>query len=303
MDRIEAMKRFVVVAHTGSFTQASDQLNVPKSAISTSVTKLEKYLSIRLLHRSTRHVTLTEIGEQYLSKCQHFLQELDEFESYCQQQSDELTGIICIDMPGSFYTNVVLPRIHEWFQQYPKTEVKLLGADYRINPIKERVDFLVRVGELEENNLIAKKLGKMEIINCVSRGYAEHFGLPETIEDLKDHQLIGYSTETSNQSADFEYNTDGGIRYVAMPHLVTVSTTHAYMASCLAGLGIVQIPKVGVQTYLNAGELIEVLPDYRCLPMPVSILYESRQYMPHKVSIFMDWLTSIFNQFNESTPL
>lgn len=298
MDRIEAMKRFVAVAYTSSFTKASEQLNLPKSAISSSITKLEQHLTVRLLHRSTRNVTLTEQGEQYLEKCQQFLQQLDEFEGQFQQQSGELSGVICVDMPGSFYTNVVLPRIHEWFTQHPKTEVKLLGVDHRINPIEERVDFVVRMGELRDSTLIGKRLGQMDVINCVSREYALQHGVPNTLEELGQHYLIGYSSSHTGQPGGFEYSTPDGDRFVTVPQRVTVSTTHAYMASCLSGLGIVQLPKLGAQKYLDSGELIEVLPHHRCKPMPVSIVYESRQYTPRKVTAFMQWLTQAFNSCN-----
>lgn len=296
MDRIEAMKRFVAVAHTGSFTQAAEQLNVPKSAISSSIAKLEKHLHVRLLHRSTRSVALTEIGKEYLAKCHCFLQELDAFEDHFRQPSDELSGLICVDMPGSFYNNVVLPNITKWFELHPKTEIKLIGADHRINPIKERVDFVVRVGELTDSNLVAKRLGIMPIINCASRTYLEKFGTPTTLEDLPKHYLIGYSTGDANQATGFEYKASGKTHYLDMPHRITVSTTNAYMASCLAGLGIIQVPKIGAHTHLKSGELVEVLPSYRCQPMPVSIVYESRQYMPKKTSAFIAWLTQIFDE-------
>ncbi|MDC0610381.1 LysR family transcriptional regulator [Vibrio sp.] len=302
MDRIEAMKRFLAVAHSGSFTLAADVLGVPKSAISTSVSKLENHLKVRLLHRSTRNVTLTEAGQEYQPRCEKFLSELDEFEHHFQQQTDELRGTIYVDMPGSFYTKVVLPEIENWFAMHPKTHVKLLGADYRINPIKERVDFVVRVGELEDSTLIARRIGTMEIINCVSAEYRDRFGVPKSLEDLKNHYLIGYSTGTNHQANGFEYVLNEKIHHFQMPYRVTVSTTEAYTASCLRGLGIIQVPKVGMETYLESGTLIEVLNDYRCAPMPVSVVYESRQYMPKKVSTFINWLETVFKKFNH-TPI
>ncbi len=148
MDKIETMKRFIAVAQTGSFTQASNQLNVPKSAISTSVSRLEEYLQTRLLRRSTRQLSLTEAGERYLIQSQRLIDELEGLENQFQREGHELGGVIKVDMPSRFFSTLVSPRLTEWFEMYPKTQIRLVGADHRVDLIKERIDCVVRGGAI-----------------------------------------------------------------------------------------------------------------------------------------------------------
>ncbi len=293
MDKLECMKRFVVVAQTCSFTRASERLDVPKSAISNAITQLEALLNTRLLHRSTRRVTLSAAGEQYLPQCIKLLEEFDALEEQFQQQTEQVEGVVRVDMPGRFYSAVVAPRLQEWFAMHPNTNIRLMGADFRIDPVKERVDCVVRVGELEDSELVARPIGKVAMTNCISARYAKRYGVPKTLEQLPNHYVVDYQPSGREQKSVFEYVDDGKTHFLAVPSLVSVSTTDAYLASCLAGLGIVQLPRHGVESEIASGELIEILPEYVCQSMPLTLLYESRHYVPRRVRAFMDWLVSV----------
>ncbi len=293
MDKIETMRRFIAVVHTGSFTQAAEQLNVPKSAISASISQLENHLQTRLLQRSTRRVTLTDVGERYLPECQALLSELEELETRFQQQSQQLSGVIKIDMPSRFFSTLVAPNLPSWFALHPNTQIRLLGADYRIDPIKEQVDCVIRAGTLQDSNLVAKRLGTMTMINCVSPGYLRQYGCPQTLRDLSAHFVVDYSPTVRHAQNGFEYHADGETQFVAVPSLVSVSTTDAYLAAALSGLGIIQLPRAGVEALLAQGELVEVLSQWRCAPMPVSVLYPSRKQQPRRVREFIDWLCAL----------
>ncbi|MDW6005443.1 LysR family transcriptional regulator [Vibrio mangrovi] len=300
MDKIEAMKRFISVAQTGSFTRASEQLNVPKSAISTSISKLEEHLQTRLLYRSTRQVSLSEAGERYYIQCLRLLDELEGLENQFQRESQELHGVIKVDMPGRFFSAIVAPHLPEWFQQYPKTQIKLLGADYRIDPIKERVDCVIRGGELENSNLVRRSLGAVDMVNCISPGYAEHYGIPVSLDDLKNHYVVDYSPAHTQLQNGFEYHRNNQTCFVPVPSLISVATTDAYLSACLNGLGIIQLPKTGVKQQLARGELIEVLTEFTCAPMSLSVLYESRSQQPRRLSEFINWLVVLFKQINNN---
>ncbi|MFW1943246.1 LysR family transcriptional regulator [Acinetobacter guillouiae] len=301
MDKIETMKRFIAVVQNGSFTRASEQLKIPKSAISMSITKLEDHLKTRLLYRNTRHVSLSEAGQRYYVECLRLLDELEGLDNQFQQQSEELSGVINIDMPSRFFSSVVAPHLPAWFQQYPKTQIKLLGVDYRIDPIKERVDCVIRGGQLESSNLIGRHLGIMEMVNCISPSYAEHYGIPTSLEDLKNHYIVDYShADTQSQNA-FEYNQNNQTYLVPTPSLISVGTTDAYLAAGLNGLGIIQIPRIGVRQQLANGDLIEVLTAFTCAPMSLSVLYESRNNQPRRLSEFINWLILLFKKMNHNT--
>ncbi|WP_165313061.1 LysR family transcriptional regulator [Vibrio ziniensis] len=300
MDKIETMKRFIAVAQTGSFTQASNQLGVPKSAISTSVSRLEEHLQTRLLRRSTRQVSLTEAGERYLSHSQRLIDELEGLENQFQRESNELSGVIKVDMPSRFFSTVLAPNLHEWFELHPKTQLRLVGADYRIDLIKERIDCVIRGGVLEDSNLVARHLGSIEMVNCVSPSYVEKHGLPTQLDELHKHFVVDYSPDQSIAASGFEYVKNSKTYFVSTQSLISVSTTDAYLSACLSGLGIIQLPKWGVQEQIAKGELIEVLSDYVCKPMTMSVLYESRHQQPRRIREFIDWISSLFERMSHN---
>lgn len=298
MDKIETMRRFVAVAQTGSFTQAAEKLSVPKSAISSAVSQLESHLSTRLFHRSTRRVSLTEAGERYLPQCLLLLEELDALERQFQVQSPILTGTIRVDMPSRFLSTVIMPRLKEWFEMHPQTQVRIIGADYRIDPIKEQVDCVIRAGELDDSELIAKRLGTMTMVNCVSPAYIKQYGIPTSLDDLSQHFVVDYSPNQRQHNAEFEYYIAGKNHNLAMPSFISVSTTDAYLSAGLNGLGIIQLPENGIRDYLQQGDLVAILPQYCCQDMPISIVYESKRHLPKKLRYFMDWITDICSQQN-----
>lgn len=200
MDKIETIRRFIAVSQAGSFTKASDQLNLPKSAISTSISQLEQYLKTRLLHRSTRQVTLTEAGERFLLQSRQLLEELDELERQFQHESQDLTGLIKVDMPSRLFSTLIAPNLPAWFALHPHTQIRLIGADHRIDPIKERVDCVIRGGKLNDSNLIAKGLGQLDMVNCVSPSYIAKHGAPTSLADLNRHFVVDYSPTSAKLS-------------------------------------------------------------------------------------------------------
>tara|TARA_R110000764_G_scaffold67233_1_gene139918 strand:+ start:3334 stop:4236 length:903 start_codon:yes stop_codon:yes gene_type:complete len=293
MDKLEAMQRFVLVAQFGSFTKAADALGLPKSSISSAVQGLEKSLGTRLFHRSTRSITLTQDGETYLPQCQALLAELDAVGSQFQRNPNDVRGVLRIDMPSRFASTVVIPHLADFIEHYPNIRLKISSADYRVDPIKEGIDCVIRVGELDDSSLIARPLTQYRSLNCVSPNYVEKFGIPQTLAELANHKLIEYSHTLGNLDAQFEYMEDGKVKQESMPSNLAVNGTDAYLDACLSGLGIAQIPTIGVENLIEEGLLIMVLPQYEAEPMPVSLLYPSRRQPPKRLIVFMDWLQSI----------
>lgn len=297
MDRFEAMQRFVLVAQTQSFTRAAELLGLPKSSVSSAVQMLEKQLGTRLFHRSTRRVMLTADGEAYLPECQAILAELDALESRFQPQSD-VRGVLRIDMPSRFASTVVLPHLQEWFTVYPHTQLKISCTDYSIDPVREAVDAVIRVGTLHDSALIARPLTNYTIINCASPDYLKNHGEPHSLDELKHHQLIDYSQHLGSGPAQFEYQENGQTRHINLPSSLLVNSTDAYLSACLAGLGIAQIPLIGIREYLDNGALVSLLPEYQAAPMPVSLLYPSRRQLSKRLSLFMEWLDALLKRLN-----
>lgn len=300
MNRLDAMQSFVRVAELASFTKAADSLGLPKASVSTSIQQLESLLNTRLLHRTTRKVQLTQDGQVYYERCKDLLADMDELEGLFQQGASNLTGRLRVDMPSNMAKMRVIPRLPELLAQHPQLQVEISSTDRRVDVIREGFDCVVRVGKLSDSSLIARPLGKLELLNCVSPDYIAQFGTPQTLDDLANHQLVHYVTTLGSKSPGFEYTEQGDVKFIAMAGNITVNNSDAYSAACIAGFGIAQIPRIGAQDYLAQGKLVEVLKNYRAEAMPVSLIYPNRRNLSRRVQVFMDWITTLMNDYVDS---
>lgn len=300
MNRLDAMQSFVRVAELASFTKAADSLGLPKASVSTSIQQLESLLNTRLLHRTTRKVQLTQDGQVYYERCKDLLADMDELEGLFQQGASNLSGRLRVDMPSGMAKMRVIPRLPELLAQHPQLQVEISSTDRRVDVIREGFDCVVRVGKLSDSSLIARPLGKLELLNCVSPHYIAQFGTPQTLDDLANHQLIHYVTTLGSKSPGFEYTEQGDVKFIAMAGNITVNNSDAYSAACLAGFGIAQIPRIGAQDYLAQGKLVEVIKNYRAEAMPVSLIYPNRRNLSRRVQVFMDWITTLMNDYVDS---
>lgn len=300
MNRLDAMQSFVRVAELASFTKAADSLGLPKASVSTSIQQLESLLNTRLLHRTTRKVQLTQDGQVYYERCKDLLADMDELEGLFQQGASNLSGRLRVDMPSGMAKMRVIPRLPELLAQHPQLQVEISSTDRRVDVIREGFDCVVRVGKLSDSSLIARPLGKLELLNCVSPDYIAQFGTPQTLDDLANHQLVHYVTTLGSKSPGFEYTDQGEVKFIAMAGNIMVNNSDAYSAACLAGFGIAQIPRIGAQDYLAQGKLVEVLKNYRAEAMPVSLIYPNRRNLSRRVQVFMDWITTLMNDYVDS---
>ncbi len=297
MDRLECMRVFLRVAELASFTAAADSLGLPKASVSTAVRSLETQLGTHLLHRTTRRVRLTQDGETFYERCAGLLTEVEAATSMFQQAPSEIRGRLRVDMPVGVASSLVIPRLPEFLDTHPAVQVELSTTDRRMDLIREGFDCVVRVGTLENSNLVARPLGALRIINCASPAYLQHHGEPQGPSDMPNHRLVHYVQTLGKRPEGWEYYD--GKRYcsIAVPGVITVNSAAAYQAACLAGLGIIQVPEVGVRSEIEAGRLVEVLSDYPVEPMPVNLLYATRRNLPRRLQVFMDWLSELMTEY------
>jgi DNA-binding transcriptional LysR family regulator len=293
LDRIDAMRIFSQIAELGSFTQTAQSLSLPKASVSKAMQQLESQLGTQLLFRTTRKVTLTQDGEVYYQRCKDLLADMDELNSYFRQTANQLKGRLRIDMPVRLAKNAVIPRLSQFIAQHPLLDLEISSTDRRVDVIAEGFDCVVRVGHLNDSSLVAKPLGQLTSINCASPAYLEYYGIPQTLDDLKQHRLVDYVQTLGAKSRGFEYMIDGQLNYVDMPRSITVNNSEAYNAAALAGLGIVQIPHVGLRRHLEDGRLIQILPEFAIESMPVNLLYAKRRNLSRRTRVLMDWLTVV----------
>lgn len=293
MDKIHAMQLFVRVAELESFSRAAESLTLPKGSVSRQIQALENRLGTQLLHRTTRRVSLTQDGMVYYERAKDLLTNLDELDGMFQHDPSTISGRLRVDMPVSVARNLVIPKLPAFLQQYPGIELELSSSDRLVDVIREGFDCVVRVGALKDSGLIARPLGKLSVINCASPDYVTRFGYPETLEDLGSHAVIHYAATLGTLPQGFEFYNGTSTQWVKTGGVLTVNSTETYQAACIAGLGIIQVPRVGVRDALRTRKLIEVLPQYRAEPMPVSLIYPPRRNLSRRVHLFMEWLTAL----------
>jgi DNA-binding transcriptional LysR family regulator len=286
---LDSLRAFVRVAELGSFTRAAAQLGAPKARVSHQVQRLEEQLGSQLLQRTTRQVRVTRDGEQLIARAKALLAEADALEGLFLAASS-VRGRVRIDMTLSMARDLVIPKLGELRRLHPELEIVLSTADRRVDVVGEGFDCVVRVGALGDSELVAVRVGQAELINCASPDYLERHGRPRTPLDLEQHWVVHYSGSLGSDAAEFEWEELGKTRTVPMRAALTVNSTDALRAACVAGLGIAQMPGSGVRALLESGKLEEVLPNARCAPMPISLLHAHGRRVPRRVRVVMDWL-------------
>jgi len=289
---LDALRIFVKVAELASFTRAAEQLGMPKARASLRVQALEAELGVRLLHRTTRTVRTTPDGDQVLARAGRLLLEADELAAMFQA-ARALRGVVRIDLPIVTARDIVIPRLPELLAAHPQLELQISSSDRRVELIREGFDCVVRIGALVDSGLAVRRLGALAMVNCVSPGYARRHGVPRTLDDLDRHLVVHYSLTLGAERPSFEYRLGDTDHARPVRALVTVNTADAYRAACLAGLGIIQVPRTGVRTALDDGSLLEVLPDHTCAAMPVSLVHGHGRNVPRRVRAVMTWLAQV----------
>jgi len=293
MDRLDQLRCFLRVAELGSFTAAADSLGWPKASVSLAVQRLEAEVGVQLLHRTTRRVRLSADGAHYRQRARDLLEDMDDLQGMFRQHAGQLTGRLRVDMSSGLARQLVIPRLPDFLARHPALELELSGTDRRVDLVREGFDCVLRVGPLDDNTLVARPLGVMHIVNCASPGYLAAHGTPQTVADLARHALVHYVGTLGQRSPGFEYHDGEGYRTLPMRGAITVNSGEAYSAAALAGLGIIQVPRLGARAAIARGELVEVLPQCVAEPMPVTLLFAQRRHLSRRVVAFMDWVSEL----------
>lgn len=292
MDRIEALRIFVRLVESKSFTRTADLLRLPRSTVSMALQELEGRIGARLLNRTTRRVSLTEDGSAFYERCLRLLADYEETETLFRQSSQP-QGKLRINVPGRLGRRVIAPALPKFLARYPEIEIDMGVTDRAVDLVQEGVDCAIRVGPLADSSLVARKLGDLTLYNCASPAYLAAHGAPRSVADLARHFAVNYASPASGRVEEWEYVEDDRVHRMAMRARVTVNSAEAYIACCLAGLGLIQIPAYDIRHHLEARELVEVMGDLRAAPMPITLLYPHRQHASRRLHVFVDWIAAL----------
>jgi DNA-binding transcriptional LysR family regulator len=251
MDRLDAMRLFTRIVARRSFAQAAKDLQIPRPTVTYAIKQLEDYLGTRLLERTTRQVSLTADGAAYYERCVRLLADLDETESAFRHVTPK--GPLRVDLQGSLANQFVVPALPGFMALYPDIVLRISETDRVIDLIQEGVDCVLRVGGLKDSSLVGKRVACFEWVTCATPAYLERYGVPQSLDDLADHHMVGYLDATSGQRFPLEFCQGDELKLIELPHVVTVTGALINFAAGTAGLGLVQIPRFKADPLLNRG--------------------------------------------------
>jgi DNA-binding transcriptional LysR family regulator len=292
MDKLNSMQHFVEVVNRGSFTRAAEKTGLSRSQISKSVMQLESFLGARLLNRTTRRISLTEIGQIFYERCAEILQEVEAAEAVAREMTDNPSGTLHLAAPTSFGVRHLQQLLPRYLQQYPDVQLKLSLSDRFIDVVEEGFDLVIRITELADSSLVSRRIAPCKRVFCASPGYLEQHGTPQVPQDLSIHRCLVYSNSLKPDT--WELRGPGGLESVRINGPFCSDNGDVLQAAAVAGLGITLLPTFIVGEDLQAGRLHEVLQDYCPPEISIYAVFPSRKFMSAKVRSFIDFLASHF---------
>jgi DNA-binding transcriptional LysR family regulator len=297
MDRFNAMRIFTRIVELESFSKAAEDLQMPAATATYTIKQLEARLGVRLLQRTTRHVSTTLDGQAYYQRCVRILADLEETEAGFGNSGVAPRGKLRVDLQGTVAQHYVLPRLKEFFARYPDLELEIGTGDRLIDLVRDGVDCVLRVGELRDSSMVGRRVASLRQVTCASAAYLDKQGTPATLDDLttQGHRAVNFFSPTSGKPFPFDFIVDGVERSISLPGSVSVSSAEAYAACCANDLGLVQLPRYHVARQLDSGVFREVLGAWRPKPMQVSVLYPHARQLSPRVRVFVDWISDVMS--------
>jgi len=291
MNLFENIKIFIEIVDSGSFTQAAENLQIHRPAVTKALQQLEQESGVRLLQRTTRRINLTSEGEEFYRRSKPLLAQADDLlESFAPHRP--LHGQLRVDMPIAFARLIVVPRLPEFYQAHPDLEIILSSSDLRRDMLRDGLDCVLRMGTLDDGDYVARSLGDIKMSTCASPGYLAKYGVPRTLDDLRHHQGVNWINSSSRQVMPWVFRTATGSEEISLPGKLILDNSEVYISAGIAGLGLLQGMNFFLQPYIDNGQLVEVLPNFPCPHRRLSLLYPHR-HLSHKVRVFAQWLEGL----------
>ncbi|MBM9401058.1 LysR family transcriptional regulator [Gluconacetobacter azotocaptans] len=292
MDRFDAMRVFTRVVERRSFTLAAGDLGLPRSTVTDAVKQLEARLGVRLLQRTTRHVSPTLDGEAYHRRCLALIADLEDAEAGFGGAKPR--GMLRVDVHGTLARHFVLPRLPDFLATYPEIELTISEGDWLVDLIHEGIDCVLRVGDLQDSDMVARRVTMLEEVTCAAPSYVARFGMPGDVAALDGHRMVGFRSSATGGLLPLEFRVGDDLRRVTLPSPVAVNGAESFVAAARLGFGLIQVPRYHVAQDLARGTLISVLPDFPPSPTPVSLLYPRNRQLSPRVRVFIDWVAGLF---------
>jgi len=289
------MQVFVRVVEQGSFTRAADDLGISRSSVTAAFAELEARLKIRLMHRTTRRLSLTDEGRSYYDHCVRVLDDIAEAEDNLSGARLVPRGRLRVSIPQSFVDEVFFPALMQFMRIYPQLIVEIVLTDRAVNLVEEGIDCALRAAPIpDDSDLVARKLSSGSTITCASPGYLAQNGRPQTLEELADHDCIQFVSPSTGRIREWSFVVDGRLVQITPHGRLRLNSLNAALQSAIAGGGITQVPDALAYRAVLNGTLQALLTESRAPALPITLVYQGNRYVSAKVRVFADYFASIF---------
>lgn len=294
MDRLQAMRIYTRVARMGSFVRAAADLDLSRATVSESVAALERHLGVQLLRRTTRRVSLTQEGADYLERCQRILNEVEAAEQSVRGTRDRPQGMLRVDVPTAFGRHLLVPALPEFMKRYPEIELDLRLNDRTVDLVADRVDLAVRMGSVRPQNYVGRRIATTRRVICASPGYLAAVGRPTRPEDLAGHRLLALSAGSTGRRIDWSFR---GRRAPALHYAATFNLAESQVSAALNGAGLAQTIDLLVLEEVARGRLETVLDEFVAEGPPISVVFAAAARREVKVKLFADFAEGLMQRW------
>ncbi len=299
MDRFDAMQAFVRVVEAGSFTKAAETLHMSKTSVTQLVQQLEARLRVKLLNRTTRKVNLTADGAIYYERVVRLLDDLDDVDTSLSGASSLPRGRLRVDVPSPLARTILMPALPEFHARYPDIQIDMGVSDRIVDLISEKVDCVVRGGELTDLSLMARRVGDLQLGVYAAPSYLDRLGIPTHPRELENshHRVVGFLWARTGKALPYAMHRNAESLHVQGRYVLAVDDGNAYLAAGLAGMGVLWLPDYMAKAHVQKGELLPLFEDWFLEPMPVYVAYPPNRHISIKLRVFIDWIAQLMAQY------
>lgn len=290
MNSLQQVAAFAETAKHGSFAAAARETGSAPSTLAKAVARLEQGLGVKLFHRTTRQVSLTPDGERLYRRCQRLLAEVEELHAEASGVRDAVSGTLRLDLPIVLGRRFLLPVLAQLSRTHPGLALDVRLQDAYVDLVKEGIDVAVRVGELKDSTLVARRFGTQAMVLVASPAYVEARGRPKRLDQLAAHDALLFRMPSSGKDRAWQFRQQGHPVELQPASRVRLNDGEGLVEAAKLGLGVAQLPDYFVREELARGELVELLPNHRPAPLPISIVYPGARLVPQRVKVLLEAL-------------
>jgi len=292
VEDLGAIAAFVKAAELRSFTHAARALGITPSGVGKSIARLESSLGVRLLHRTTRRIGLTDDGAVFFEQCRRILDELESARGLMSNRVAAPRGRLRVSVPITLGKRIIIPGLTRFLEDHPDVEIDVSLSDRRVNLVEDGIDVAIRIGSLADSSLVARPIGQQQIVTIAAATYLAA-GDIASLGDLALRRCLSFRMPSSGRERAWTFRLDGRPVEWRPRSFLTLDDGEALVAAARAGLGVTQVPSYMADAALASGELVEILPHLRPRPVAINAVYVSRHNIPARTRAFVDFVTSL----------